>query len=232
MSQSDDPLELRRSATLSTLIADRMEGSILSGGIPAGSRINEAVLAKEYGVSRGPIREAARLLASRGLVEFIVNKGAFVREIDANEMVEIYELRAVLTGFACGRAARASAEDKEGLEDMLAEMDEAAGEADADRYFELNLALHDRLNEMADSDRLTEMLAGLIREMSLFRRVSLASHPDMERSNIEHRKIVDAILAGDAETARKAGEAHVRAGMARFREAMQEAEQEALKNAK
>lgn len=216
-----DPIALRQSATLSTLIAERIEGSILSGGLSAGERINEVVLAREYGVSRGPVREAARLLAAKGLVEFIVNKGAFVREIDAHEMLEIYELRATLTGHACERAARASAEDKAGLTDMLDQMDAAAGAADADRYFELNLAFHDRLNELAESPRLTEMLAGLIRETHLFRQVSLARHPDMERSNIEHRTIVEAILNNDGTRARRAGEAHVRAGMARFRTAYQ-----------
>jgi len=217
-----DPIALRQSATLSTLIAERIEGSILSGGIAAGERINEVVLAREFGVSRGPIREAARLLAAKGLVEFIVNKGAYVREIDASEMLEIYELRAILTGYACERAARAPDASKQGLTAMLDEMDTAAKAADADRYFELNLAFHQRLNELAESPRLTEMLAGLIRETQLFRQVSLARHPDMERSNIEHRTIVDAILKNDGKSARRAGEAHVRAGMARFRTAYQQ----------
>lgn len=221
MSDANDPIALRQSATLSTLIAERMEGSILSGGLPAGSRINEVLLAKEYGVSRGPVREAARLLASRGLVEFIVNKGAFVREVDADEMLEIYSLRALLTGHACERAAHAPHAEKQGLSAMLTDMDEAAAAADAETYYRLNLAFHDRLNELAESPRLSEMLASLIREMHLFRQVSLSRHPDMARSNIEHRRIVEAILAGDADAARRAGESHVRAGMARFQAAFQ-----------
>lgn len=222
---SDDLIQLRRSATLSTLIADRMEGSILSGGLPAGSRINEAILAKEYGVSRGPVREAARLLMSRGLVEFVVNKGAFVREVGADEMIEIYSLRAILTGYACERAAVASDTEKAGLPNMLDDMDKAAQAADAERYFELNIAFHDRLNTLAASPRLSEMLAGLIREMRLFRMLSLSRHPDMERSNIEHRRIVEAILAGDPETARRAGEAHVRAGMVRFQDVVSKSQE-------
>lgn len=221
MSDATDPIALRQSATLSTLIAERMEGSILSGGLPAGSRINEVTLAKEYGVSRGPVREAARLLASRGLVEFIVNKGAFVREVDADEMLEIYSLRALLTGHACERAAQAAPEEKQGLLTMLAEMDKAAAAADADAYYSLNLAFHDRLNALAQSPRLTEMLSSLIREMHLFRQVSLARYPDMTRSNIEHKRIVDAIIDGDSDAARCAGEGHVRAGMARFQSAFQ-----------
>ncbi|MFN3169575.1 MAG: GntR family transcriptional regulator [Hyphomicrobiales bacterium] len=225
MSDTNDPIALRQSATLSTLIAERMEGSILSGGLPAGSRINEVTLAKEYGVSRGPVREAARLLASRGLVEFIVNKGAFVREVDADEMLEIYSLRALLTGHACERAAGAAPEGKQVLLTMLKDMDEAAAASDAEAYYDLNLDFHDRLNELAQSPRLTEMLSSLIREMHLFRQVSLARYPDMTRSNIEHKRIVDAIMEGDSDAARRAGEAHVRAGMARFQAAFEASDQ-------
>ncbi len=231
MSHNNDPIALRQSATLSTLIAERMEGSILSGGLPAGSRINEVTLAKEYGVSRGPVREAARLLASRGLVEFIVNKGAFVREVDAEEMLEIYGLRALLTGHACERATRAELSDRQGLLAMLGQMDEAAAASDADVYYKLNLEFHDRLNELAQSPRLTEMLSGLIREMHLFRQVSLARYSDMTRSNIEHRRIVDAIIDGDGEAARRAGEDHVRAGMARFQAAFKASDEGQIRDA-
>ena len=101
----DDLLALRRDNTLSSLLADRLESFIMSGRLPAGERINEAVLARELGVSRGPIREAARLLASQGLVEFVANKGAFVRQIDREELLDIYQMRA-LTGYAGLRHAR------------------------------------------------------------------------------------------------------------------------------
>lgn len=216
---ADDPIALRKSATLATLVADRMEGSIMSGSIRAGERINEVLLAQEYGVSRGPIREAARLLAAKGLVEFIVNKGAFVREVSADEMLEIYSLRAILTGHACERASQAPEAEKSDLPQLLDAMGVAAEAGDAEAYYELNLRFHDRLNALAHSPRLSEMLAGLIRETHLFRQVSLARHPDMERSNLEHRAIVDAILLGDGAAARRSGEAHVRAGMARFQAA-------------
>ena len=193
-----------------------MEGFILSGALPVGERINEAVLAKELGVSRGPVREAARLLASRRLVEFVANKGAFVREVGAVEMAEIYDLRAVLTGHACGRAAVSPTRDVKRLEGLHAEMSTAARTDDADAYYRLNLAFHEALVEMAGSPRLEEMLAGLIRETHLFRQASLSRHPDMAQSNVEHRGIIDAIAAGDADEAQRRGRAHVHAGRARF----------------
>lgn len=215
--EPSDQLALRQRSTLSTLIAERIEGSILSGDLAAGERINEAVLAKELGVSRGPIREAARLLVSRGLVEFIANKGAYVREIAPEEMREIYDLRALLTGQACALAAQKAGEEGVArLNDLHERMSKAAEKSEADEYYRLNLEFHDVLVELADSPRLKEFLAGLVREAHLFRQVSLLRHPDMSTSNEEHGRIVEAIASGDEHLAREQGEAHVRAGKRRF----------------
>ena len=211
-----DPLAMRQANTLSTLVAERMEGSILAGDLPVGERINEATLARELGVSRGPIREAMRLLAARGLIEFVANKGAFVRKVADEEMAEIYDLRAVLTGHACRRAAASPDRDPDALARLHGEMQAAADSGDAEAYYRFNLAFHDALVEMAGSPRLAEMLGGLIRVAHLNRQVSLARHPDMARSNVEHGRIVEAIRAGDEAAARRHGEAHVRAGRARF----------------
>lgn len=218
-----DALALRQGSTLSSLIAERMEGLILNGGLPIGQRINEVVLAKELGVSRGPIREAARLLASRGLVEFVANKGAYVREIAADEMSEIYDLRSLLTGQACALAAKSGAKDIAALFTLHELMSKAAAQADLDDYFRLNLTFHHRLVELAGSPRLQEMLATLTREAHLFRQVSLSRIPDMQSSNIEHLRIIEAIASGDANAARLHGEAHVQAGKQRFEAACLEA---------
>jgi len=212
----DGLLALRRDNTLSSLLAGKLESYILSGQLLAGERINEAVLARELGVSRGPIREAARLLASQGLVEFVANKGAFVRQISREELLDIYELRSVLTGYACGLAARHAQGDAPHLERLHEQMSDAAGAGDSARYYQLNLKFHEQLVHLARSSRLSAMLDGLVKEQHLFRQASLTRHPDMAQSNAEHRGLVDAIVAGDAAEARRLGEAHVRAGRERF----------------
>ena len=223
---TDDALSLRQNSTLSSLIAERIEGSILSGELAAGERINEAVLAKQYGVSRGPLREAARLLASQGIVEFVANKGAFVREVSREEVLEIYDLRAVLTGHACRLAARNKAGSLTELKALHGAMAEAAEKDERETYYRLNLAFHDALIDLAQSPRLGAMLQGLVKEAHLFRQVSLSRHPDMAQSNIEHGKILAAIARGDAYAAGREGEAHVRAGKHRFEAAMADRQSE------
>jgi DNA-binding GntR family transcriptional regulator len=210
-----DPLALRRDTTLSTLVAGRIESFILSGQLLAGTRINEAVLARELGVSRGPVREAARLLASQGLVEFVANKGAYVREVSSEELAEIYMLRSLLTGLACELATR-RASNMDRLEGLYRQMDEAIAAGDSTAYYRLNLEFHAQLVEMSGSARLQTMLEGLVKEQHLFRQVSLIRAADMAQSNSEHRAILDAMASGDSEAARRLGEAHVRAGRDRF----------------
>jgi DNA-binding GntR family transcriptional regulator len=210
-----DLLALRRDTTLSTLVADKLETFILSGHLPAGERLNEVVLARELGVSRGPIREAARLLASQGLVEFVANKGAYVREVTRDELLEIYTLRSLLTGVACELATQ-SGSSLDGAEKLHAQMDEAIKANDSVAYYGLNLEFHALLVEMSGSRRLQAMIDGLVKEQHLFRQVSLIRSPDMTESNREHRLILDAMARGDAAEARRHSEAHVRAGRARF----------------
>lgn len=215
-SGESDPLALRKANTLSTLVADKIEQSILTGDLGAGERINEVTLARELGVSRGPIREAARLLSNQGLVEFVANKGAFVRQVSRADMLEIYDLRAVLTGHACELAATNSDCDVMALRTLLDNMDAASRDDDADAYYALNLTFHDRLVESSGSKRLSTMTASLVKEAHLFRKLSLSSLQDMRTSNAEHVEIVEAIAARDPERARALGERHVRAGKARF----------------
>lgn len=208
-------LILRRDNTLTSLVAEHIEDLIVEGTLVAGERINEVALARELGVSRGPVREACRLVASKGLVEIVANKGAYVRKISRADLLEIYDLRAVLTGHACQLAAANPKRSMTELEALYARMAEAIG-GDTGAYYALNLEFHTRLIEMADNTRLSAMTDGLTKEAHLFRQVSLRRLPDMTQSNAEHRLILDAIARGDEGAARQHGEDHVRAGMRRF----------------
>lgn len=219
MNDGTDLLALRQNNTLSSLVAEKIESYILSGRLAPGERINEAVLARELGVSRGPIREAARLLSSQGLIEFVANKGAYVRSIDQTELLEIYDLRAVLTGYACRRATINGGERIAELQSLHAQMYKAAEKNDAGTYYTLNLQFHECLIEMAQSPRLKAMTDGLIKEMHLFRQVSLKRHPDMAQSSLEHGEILAAIESGDDKRAQRLGESHVSAGKKRFEKA-------------
>src|SRR5919112_4635270 len=96
----ESALHIRRTESLTSLIRRELERMIARGELKAGERLNENALAAKLGVSRGPIREACRGLEQSGLVDVVVNRGVFIRELGAREAAELYEVRAVLYGLA------------------------------------------------------------------------------------------------------------------------------------
>lgn len=198
---------------------------ILAGQIKAGERLNEQNLATKLGVSRGPIREATRGLERAGLVTAVVNHGVYVRKVSREEAFELYDLRALLTGFAAARLAEsASGTQRKHLATLVRRMDSAAKAGNSTTYYALNLEFHDVLMRYAGNGRAKQIDESLIKEMHLFRQRSLVAPANMLESNAEHQTIVAAIVAGDAEAARRAGEAHVRGGRRRFSGAVPEIE--------
>jgi DNA-binding GntR family transcriptional regulator len=211
------PLEIVRTRSLTSLVQQEIERMILTGELRAGERLNEQVLAARLGVSRGPVREAARGLERAGLVTAVVNHGVYVRKVSQEEAFELYDLRALLTGFACERLARDSTPAQRAhLERLVTRMEAAARAGNSTSYYALNLEFHDALMSYAGNARAKQIDENLIKEMHLFRQRSLVSPENMRESNAEHRAIVDAIVAGDAATARRAGESHVKGGRRRF----------------
>ncbi len=191
-----DAIAQRRSQSLTGLVRDELERMILSGELKAGERLNELALASRLGVSRGPVREAARTLERDGLVTCIAHQGVFVRQLSIEEAAELYDLRAVIVGYACGRAAQQVTPDEMAeLGTLLRQMDEAAAAEDADAYYGLNLGFHDRLMEISGRGRSAELYQSLVKEAHLYRRRSLMSPEAMRASNAEHRAIFERIAA-------------------------------------
>ncbi len=225
MSEGSDAIAaiaLRRTQSLTAIVHKELERMILSGELKAGERLNEQLLASRLGVSRGPVREAIRTLERAGLVTGIVNYGVFVRQIGVEEAMELYDMRAVLFGFACERLTRvASAKQKAGLSDLVAEMDRAIERADNRAYYELNLRFHDTAMEFAGHRRATQIYESLVKEAHLFRQRALDSVPSMRESNQEHAAILEAVAAGDGERARRLAEQHVQGGKRRWLQTMQ-----------
>ena len=89
-------IALLQSSSLTTLVQQEIERAILVGEYQPGSKLIEAALAEKMGVSRGPVREAFRMLEEAGLVRNEKNRGVFVRDIPIDEAVEIFDLRAVM----------------------------------------------------------------------------------------------------------------------------------------
>ncbi|APV51882.1 phosphonate utilization associated transcriptional regulator [Betaproteobacteria bacterium GR16-43] len=196
-------IELLRSHSLTTLVRRELERRILVGELAPGDKLNEADLASELKVSRGPVREAFRALDQAGLVRTEKNRGVFVRQVSVEEADEIYEVRAGLDEMIGRLAAeRATAEEVGELREMVKRMQQVARGKDVAAYYPLNVRFHDRLADVSGNRTLAATYRRLVNELHLHRRETLARGPDsFPISTREHAAIVEAISRGDAELA-------------------------------
>jgi DNA-binding GntR family transcriptional regulator len=219
------PARTRPSRLLAAHVVDELKQLIETGQVKPGERLNEATLAEAMGTSRGPIREAIRVLSGMGLVTPVPNRGVFVRQISIGEMMEIYEMRALIFGFAVERAAELlTPARRKILSTLLDQMEAAATAEKGARYYELNLRFHAALVEFSNNRRAARVYGECVNELHLFRRPAFNYAAKMRRSNVEHRAIYDAIAAGQGARAREIAEAHVRSGRQRLLESLGELE--------
>jgi DNA-binding GntR family transcriptional regulator len=208
---------LDRPSSLSGRIRAELERMILDGTLAAGERLNEVALAKRLGVSRGPVREAARSLERLGLVTVILNRGAFVRTVPLDEALDCYALNGLLFGFGCAQlAATITAAQALELRGLFVGMEAAVEATDREGFFALNIRFHEQIMAYSRNRQAEAVYLEQTRKLMLFRRRSFDRSSSMAESNAEHRRILDALLAGDADLARRYAEEHSRSGRARF----------------
>jgi DNA-binding GntR family transcriptional regulator len=202
--------------SLSEQARAELERLILEGRLAPGERLSEVALAERLKISRGPLREALRLLERDGLVVLgEAYRGAHVRRLDAAEIAELYDTRALLQGFCCARVAERTTPAVVGeLRAQVDSMDRAIDDAEA--FYRLNVAFHHALLDAAGHARTAALYRGLEKESHLGRRQTMQRAENRRASNREHVAIVEAIAAGDAAAARAAGEAHVLSGKRRW----------------
>lgn len=204
---------IQRNEGLAARVYQEIENMIRSGDLEPGTKVNEYNLAEQFGVSRGPVREATRALVEAGLLISIPARGVFVRQMSESEIGENYDVRALLTGLLCARAAeRRTEKQADQLEALVRGMDEAIAAHQIAKYYQINLDYHDLIGRIADHGCAHRIYDDLIRETHSLRR-SLHSPGD---TNNEHRAIVEAIRAKDVANARALGEEHVLHGKRRW----------------
>lgn len=185
---------------------------ILEGVYPPGERLLEETLAIELGVSRTPVREALRTLQGDGFVEFTPNHGARVIAWAAEELEEMFELRAILEGYAAGLAAtNRKPHHIDRLRALADEMQSVGrqGGSDLDRIGELNGQFHDMITE-ASGNRLLGNLLSNVKLVSLMHRTfHRYTATQLARSLAHHQELVDAIEHGDAVWAKSVMQSHV-----------------------
>jgi DNA-binding GntR family transcriptional regulator len=188
-------------------VYQRLIAEIRSGALPPGARLRETELAERLGVSRTPIREAIRQLENDGLVSHLPRVGAAVRSLDYAEVMELYDMRAVLEGTAARMAARA-ATDLELTE--LAALNAEMGDAPtAQRAADLNTQFHLTLLDAARNRYLTRAMLGLRRTLIILGPSTLADAARAQDALAEHGRLLAALQRRDPLAAEAEMRAHI-----------------------
>jgi len=198
---------------------EQIRRAIVEGRYDAGQRLIEKNLGEEFEVSRTPVREALRMLESEGLVVSLPNKGAVVRPLSAQDVYDIYDLRVRLESLAAERAARDPSPEQLALldaanEEMAALLPSFDGDdVDIVRQIEaVNHRFHQGFIDMADSWRLTQLLARTVHAVLVFRNFQSYTPDELERSLLFHRLIAQAIARQEASRAGNLTAEHIMLG--------------------
>ncbi len=188
--------EQRRTAH--EFVRDTLRRAILSGALAGGTRLVQADIAAQLNVSTTPVREALRDLASDGLIRFDPHRGGIVNTIDADEFLEIYEIRKRLEPYAVRRAAeRISAKELEAAAALAAEMER---ETDPGAWTELNWRFHGLLVLAARSPRLLAVVKSTQDAAALYVARSVQETPSrIKQGNAEHRALLEAMRRRDGD---------------------------------
>lgn len=188
--------------THSEEILRHLEDEILSGALQPGSKLDEKSLAARFEVSRTPVREVLRHLASSGLVQMRPHHGAIVREFTLTELIEMFQVMAELEGLCARLAARRiTPQEKVALRACNEECDAAIKDGDENRFFTANTNFHEAISAASHNTFLIVQQRSLRRLLDPYRRYLTHQQGRMEKSVIEHEEIIRAIEGGDASAA-------------------------------
>ena len=210
MNNYDVKQEVTDKYSLRGRVFHKLREDILSGKYEEHEELKEVTIGEEMGVSRTPVREAFRQLELEGLIQIIPNKGAYVTGITEKDVKDIYMIRSLLEGL-CARWATEHI-TKEQLEEMeenvyLAKFHASKGHME--QLAELDNRFHDIMYEACNSKMLEHQLRNFHEYVLRVRRNTLSSAGRGMASNEEHEQIMEAIKAGDADSAERLAHMHM-----------------------
>ena len=187
-----------------------LRGQILSGELVGGQRVNLDVVAGTLGVSRMPVRDAVRQLSSEGLLTLYPRRGVIVTSLSIDDVLELFETRAVLEGLALRRGMRAiGSEERARLRETVDRLE--AWHGDPGHYLLLHDEFHESLCAYSQRPRLLGHIRSIRESVAPYIRLFLKLH-GQEMKGTDHRAIVDAIDTGDPDEAERTIRHHVVAG--------------------
>ncbi len=198
---TDDTLQLRRGNTLAYKVYEKVKDRILSGELQPGARLKDDELARTFGVSNTPVREAMGELEKDGLIETIPYRGRFVKKMSIEETREVYDVRMALEALAARLAVETITESQ------LAEMREAVEQFevafetdDITAGLEADLTFHDLIVQASGNSTLLQIVSGLANRIQVLRQVDEGKR--RRRQSLEdHEAILHALKQKDGEKA-------------------------------
>jgi DNA-binding GntR family transcriptional regulator len=180
-------------------VADQIRDMIVEGELPPGERVNEGALSEQFGISRTPLREALKVLASEGLVELRPNRGTRVSAITPEEVGELFEAVSGIERMAGELAAlRMTERDIERLKALHERMERHYEAGERHEYFRLNQQIHNTVVSLAGNSILEATHASLMVRVRRARYMAIQSPERWHESVQEHRAIMQALEARDS----------------------------------
>lgn len=199
------------------LITRQLREGIMHGSLAAGTQLSEAALSAEFGVSRGPLREAMQRLVQEGLVRSEPNRGLFVKELDEEEIRDLYVARTAIESAAARKIVREDASVAvRKLRAAYDAMRSAAQRGDLHELSDADFTFHEILVEYSGSPRLRRMHETLIVETRMCLTALQGTYFDPEDQVEEHIRIAEAIAAGDEDKALHEIEEHMQEALLRL----------------
>jgi DNA-binding GntR family transcriptional regulator len=188
-----------------------LKSSVLSGLFNPGERLTEEHLAEKLGVSRTPVREALHKLESEGLIKPLETRGFIVSRDSTDEVEELFEIRALLEGYALRIISeKISEKDLEQLNSFIEKAEEALRRKRIDGVFKWNTKFHDMLHNMVTEKRRLHRLMVNVRKYALRYRKDTLQYPDGGRRAIDgHRKILLALRLRDPDLCERVMREHI-----------------------
>jgi GntR family transcriptional regulator of gluconate operon len=202
------PLATRRS--LAEDAAERIREEILSGSLRQGERLVEARIAEQLGISRGPLREAFKILRAESLVVDLPNRGTFVVRLSPTDVREIFDLRAAIeTRAAKALAQRAGETEVHELRRLLGRLEAATENGDVRAVARADLAFHEAVCRLSGNRRLHAVFTRDVPTMQALIKIDDQLYSSLADMAQEHRPLLEAIERRDPEGAAAGFEAHV-----------------------
>ncbi len=204
------PQRTRRARLADVEVTDWLRASIIEGALPPGSRLSEVTIGNELGVSRTPVREALRVLASEDLVDWQPNRSAVVKAVSNESVTEALDVLGALEQLAVRLvAARAGDKEMARLQAAYARYRRQALDPSVPKYFGVNMHLHFALVEASGSPMLARAHRMVVTHLVRARHMINISGHHLSSSIRDHRELMQSVLARNAAAAQKAVGVHI-----------------------